>query len=143
MALLASSDDFDPLLSSYTDGEGDIVLALALLHPKWLPPWAPVNFRGSQTFGIGVDARFNHCNSRLLWGYECPFDGGVMHSDHLFPWALGGHTVGGNRVVLCNAHNSMKSSDIHVYPWERPVPEWASEALERVVRLRAVRAGGD
>lgn len=60
------------------------------------------------------------CESKFFWGYECPFDDENKVIDHSFPYSLGGPTNNAfNRRVLCKWHNSVKSNDIHNYPWEK------------------------
>jgi hypothetical protein len=57
------------------------------------------------------------CECHIVWGYDCRLDT-ILELDHLFPYALGGPTIGTNRITLCKYHNMVKSSDVHCFPWE-------------------------
>lgn len=69
------------------------------------------------------------CGARRLWGYACPFERAEIAADHLFPRSLGGPTDPRNRLTLCRWHNTAKSMDIHIYPWEEGIPEWLPQLL--------------
>ena len=72
------------------------------------------------------------CQSRVLWGYACPFEG-ALEIDHLFPYGLGGPTRRENAMVLCAQHNRMKAHDIHVLPWEAiGLWQWIDGQVERM-----------
>lgn len=76
------------------------------------------------------------CQSAWYWGYECPFGtDAAMTADHVFPYSLGGITEGTNLLWLCEVHNRIKGSDVHVFPWERGVPPWVPDVLSRVAPI--------
>ena len=69
------------------------------------------------------------CESARLWGYPCPFEGAQSAADHLYPKSLGGPTVAENRLTLCRWHNTAKSMDVHIFPWEEGVLVWVPRIL--------------
>ncbi len=69
------------------------------------------------------------CESARLWGYACPFGEMPIRADHLFPRALGGPTDSRNRLTLCHWHNTAKSMDIHIFPFEEGLPAWVVDVL--------------
>ena len=105
---------------------GSLFEKLSLLHPSHLeqlslPSYlsggrARTEIQGPRSFAPGPSRK--PCQSSLLWGYECPLDQSASQEDHLFPYSLGGPTVGGNRISLCRYHNMVKTCDIHCFPWE-------------------------
>jgi hypothetical protein len=108
--------------------------ALVLCHPLWLD--APAAHReglGLHSFRGGVVGR--ECQSRALWGYPCPLTEEPIESDHLFPMSLGGPAVGTNQVWLCRVHNQWKGANLMDFPWERGIPAWLPDQIERMVRL--------
>lgn len=86
----------------------------------------------------------NKCESKTLWGYDCPIDSSVIVYDHDFPYSLGGPTNEAyNQRLLCRWHNMVKSNDIHNYDWEALFIEykyfrdqsrshWIDEQLEKI-----------
>lgn len=118
--------------------EERIILKLVLLNPKTqisLVSNSAVNkekivkdkipiIQGPRTFTGKV--QLPSCQAIDIWGYDCPFDQADLVNDHLFPYSLGGVTSDAyNLRVLCHWHNQIKSSDIHVYPWEKLFNEYA------------------
>jgi len=108
----------------------DLYQTMALLHPEHYPePVSGTDPRGRRAFTL--NASDSRCYSEVIWGYECPIvdtEAGVV-ADHIFPYALGGVTQSTNRITLCRWHNSIKTCDIHFFPWERGEPPWVAEAL--------------
>lgn len=98
---------------------------LALLHPEHFNSLDLPNHTNTKTLQTSIQGnrRFASqqsnvlCQSMLIWGYECPIETDLQQ-DHLFPYSLGGPTVGTNRIWLCRYHNMVKTSDIHCFPWE-------------------------
>lgn len=84
------------------------------------------------------------CRSEEVWGYECPFISSKIHIDHSFPRSRGGATHPMNAMYLCDNHNLMKSSDVHMYPWEKLELnlEWINATLEKI-RLSEERKSGN
>ena len=59
------------------------------------------------------------CESKDLWGYDCPFNSNFFAFDHDFPYSLGGPTNEAfNKRILCKWHNMVKSNDIHNFDWK-------------------------
>jgi hypothetical protein len=105
--------------------------SMVLLHPwHYEGVRGTSDPRGNRRFGAEVGQRLR-CDAPTFWGMECAF-GYPPVADHVFPYSLGGPTVGGNRAVLCQIHNQMKSNDLHVFPWERPTPAWVPDTIERI-----------
>ena len=116
---------------------------LALLHPDHIkeldlpahltPEKIQVSIQGRRAFSSGVSGK---CQSSLLWGYECELNGDI-EQDHLFPYSLGGPTLGNNRVLLCRYHNMVKASDIHCFPWESSnhwISPWVDTQVDKLFR---------
>jgi hypothetical protein len=107
---------------------------LLLVGPEWLSALSEAKKKavrrqvyGNPTFDpILYDGV---CESLRLWGYQCPFVTAAMAADHLFPRALGGITDPRNRLTLCTWHNTAKSMDVHVFPWEEGVPQWVPQTI--------------
>ena len=104
--------------------------ALALVHPAHLAesPHAD-HVRGPRSFVERTSAEWAQCQSVTVWGYECPISSDRFEADHLFPYKAGGPTTAENRIWLCPEHNRVKSSDVHLFPWETRLPSWTSERL--------------
>jgi hypothetical protein len=125
-------------VESYARTDTSWIEKLPLIHPDHYTEFVEkgtVDPRGS--FPRDEEG-LQPCQSKLLWGYDCPFvdgDDGAPQQDHLFPFNCGGPSWGNNMRWLCRYHNSMKSCDLHIYPWERGEPIWFREILERVRRI--------
>ena len=112
-------------------GVAPIEEALALAHPRHLVDVDDAAFiRGRRQFNERTSAEWCRCQSVLVWGYDCPISATTFQADHLFPFEAGGPTTVDNRIWLCPAHNRVKSSDVHLFPWEEPVPGWLAPKLE-------------
>jgi len=113
-----------------------IVEAMTLLDPRWLPAGvSQLEAQGSRTFpSLAIpDAA---CDAAVIWGYPCDLARmSRTQSDHLFPYALGGPTIAANRLRLCQVHNRVKGTDVHLFPWESGEPAFLSRHLERLARL--------
>ncbi len=112
--------------------------ALALVHPRFLIDVGDADFiRGRRSFDEEVSAEWCQCQSEMVWGYVCPIRADSFQADHFFPYGAGGATETENRIWLCPSHNSVKSSDVHLYRWEAPLPNWVTPRLALMVsRLR-------
>lgn len=115
----------------YTEGTLTLPESLALVHPECYPELQDgVDVRGDRAFSPIRNKHGLRCRSDLVWGYWCNLDTDpVLAADHLFPWSMGGPTVSTNQILLCRYHNLVKSSDVHVYPWERGEPQWLKGVL--------------
>jgi hypothetical protein len=121
----------------YVAGNLEVEEAVALAHPMHYGPNSPERVRGQRSFGgePGLSAR--PCGAERLWGYTCPrIHESALAADHLFPYALGGPTLGTNKLYLCSFHNQVKTSDIHLYPWEEGEPPWLAATLKLVHRTK-------
>lgn len=117
---------------------GDLVLGLALIHPEyWSGSAAERALLGPREFRVPTLRGTRNCASADYWGAPCPSAGREdveIVADHAWPFSLGGPTVVGNIRWLCRRHNAVKSSDVHLYPWEGLWPGWLSDHLRKVAR---------
>jgi hypothetical protein len=140
---LAAAHDFlwERAYGEYRGGRLSLPTAMLLLHPMWLPhEVSQTTAQGPSTFPTAAPFP-DPCMGHLLWGYACPFDSPAIHGDHVWPYWAGGPTVGPNRLSLCERHNSMKSGDVHLYPWELGEPHWLRTQLDRIGDLRRSALG--
>jgi hypothetical protein len=129
--------DWDQRYAAFVTQKSSTAEAMLLVHPGWMPPTVDaVKMRHGPSFGAARADR-EPCQSAVLWGYECPFEGDVVHADHYFPYWAGGVTHSTNRLVLCDRHNRWKCGDIHLWAWEQPLPDWARIQIERVRDARS------
>lgn len=121
-------------------GQLSVVEALALVHPQHYQELdTDLRIRGPRQFNQEAAMSSIGCQAEFLGGYPCQRPvGSVVAADHLFPYSLGGPTVGSNKVYLCRLHNQMKSNDIHLYPWERGLPVWLLQTAAAVAKLKQV-----
>jgi hypothetical protein len=89
--------------------------------------------RGARNFSREMGRGWADCRSFDFWGYHCclPRDA-ELAGDHVFPYSFGGPTNIENKRFLCPLHNAMKSSDIHIFPWELGEPAWLGAVLDAV-----------
>lgn len=140
------ASDWLELYDRYTNGLLGIHEALALAHPQSYPDLSDgVDIRGNRAFTSQRNRHGLRCSSGLIWGYECTLNSPQLTADHLFPWSMGGPTAASNQLVLCHYHNLVKTSDVHVYPWELGEPAWLRALLQNLasrhrelVRMRGV-----
>jgi len=109
---------------------------LVLIHPYWYGREGSDNtetcsVRGPRTFAVGRP-RGAKCQSKELWGYDCPFDQVHLSADHRFPFSLGGPTLGTNLIWLCNVHNSAKAADWHLDDQKPRELAWFADVLVKV-----------
>ena len=125
---------------AYTEGRLSLVEAIALVHPEHYGHLDPESaIRGPRSFTPEIGLAGVKCGVELFWGYACghSLEGQVV-GDHIFPYSLGGPTVGSNKVHLCVLHNQMKSNDVHVFPWETAELPWLPICLKAIRRLKAM-----
>ncbi|GLS89938.1 hypothetical protein GCM10007916_10050 [Psychromonas marina] len=131
-------------LETFTLPNKSLFDKLALLHPQHLEeidlPCHLSKLKVQEKIqgkrGFPSNNQNESCNSKLIWGYTCSLPG-KMQQDHLFPYSLGGPTIGANRISLCSYHNMVKSSDIHSYPWEDLMNKpglWLDAQVERLYK---------
>jgi len=112
-------------------GQLPLAEAMTLLHPQHYEARERTeHLRGPRAFSEQVGTGGLRCAGVQVWGYECPNTDLV--ADHWFPYGLGGPTISSNKLLLCRAHNTGKSSDVHFYVWERGEPEWLRVTLEKI-----------
>lgn len=127
-------DLFEKLSSGGFDGPEGLVL----IHPHWYGRELGASseacpFRGKRSFSLSAP-RGVTCQSRELWGYDCPFRVENLAADHRFPFSLGGPTRSTNLIWLCEVHNSAKAADWHLdEPRAGDLP-WFSDVLGMVRR---------
>jgi hypothetical protein len=93
--------------------------------------------RGPRHFAKEVGMDNVKCRAEVLWGYTCGRTLEIaIAADHLFPYSLGGPTLGSNKIHLCALHNQMKSNDVHLYPWEIGEPVWLKNCLAAIWRFK-------
>ena len=112
--------------------------SLTLLDPTWFRSLdidsRLKDPRGESTFkSANENAK---CNSELFWDYNCPFVDSKVHVDHIFPFSRGGATHHLNATYLCEKHNFMKFTDIHILPWEMVLQniDWVRLTLGNIFR---------
>jgi hypothetical protein len=112
--------------------------ALALAHPENYDLNSLSNvIRGPRQFDPEIGRE--RCRAEVIWLYNCEVQASA--ADHVFPYSLGGPTVGSNKLLLCRRHNEMKANDIHLYPWEKGEPEWLTHCLRAIRRLKTSFTG--
>jgi len=114
----------------------DLVLAMTLVHPQFWSDWKKsTEVLGPREFRVPNLVGTRYCAAADYWGVECAsqrrLDAEIV-ADHAWPYSLGGPTVVGNIRWLCRRHNSVKSSDVHLYPWEGLWPDWLNEQLAKL-----------
>jgi len=124
----------EALARSAAGGDSLAVESLLLVRREWLRaarpdavPDAELALYGEDTFSPLLFVEL--CESARLWGYTCPFVRPEYRADHMFPKALGGPTESRNRLTLCEWHNTAKSMDVHIFPFEEGTPAWVSDLL--------------
>ena len=113
--------------------------SLVLVHPYWYGREGadnkedPCPVRGNRGFKVQQPPG-QKCQSKELWGYDCPFDQTRLSADHRFPFSLGGPTKGTNLIWLCSVHNLAKAADWHLDEPSLLAPDWFDDVLKRVER---------
>jgi hypothetical protein len=119
-------------LNQYEAGSLSFAKAMTLINPRFCPAIS-TNVQGVRRFLEEPGFSSMKCQSDILWGYDCPIGSRALHADHLFPYTLGGPTIGANKIYLCSDHNSMKSCDLHFYSWESKA-EWLDAQIRLIAR---------
>jgi hypothetical protein len=123
----------------YDSGTLSFEQSVALIHPSHYQDCAGADIiRGKRSFSSEPSLSTFKCESRRIWGYECTVsirEYGRIEADHVFPYALGGPTIGGNKVHLCRLHNSSKGNDFHLFPWEQGTPKWLPDIISKIRRI--------
>lgn len=120
----------------------DLKLALALIHPRhWEELAQRRSILGDRAFTAPTLRGTQYCSAEDYWGVPCAIQtdkNAFVVADHAWPYSLGGPTNVANIRWLCRRHNAAKSSDVHLYPWESPIPDWVPNHLLRIKKLRDV-----
>ena len=125
--------------AEYAAGKLELPRAMVLIHPSFYEcreAEAGQSIRGNRGFTATAGLNVAGCMADRIWLSVCPLaKPDVLHSDHLFPYSLGGPTIAENQLFLCSVHNHAKANDIHLFPWERGEPSWLGMQVERIRRL--------
>jgi hypothetical protein len=120
----------------------DVLTALALVHPQhWVDVADTEKVLGARAFRAPTLRGTQYCSAEDYWGLPCASRNNAtveIVADHAWPYSLGGPTHVGNIRWLCRRHNAAKSADVHLYPWEAPMPDWVSSHLEKIRKIRAL-----
>lgn len=130
---------WDEILAEYREGKLSLPQAMVLVHPDYYEDReneVGQSIRGPRSFSARAGQHATDCMADQIWLSGCPLaNHEVIHSDHIFPYSLGGPTVAENQLFLCPVHNRSKASDIHLFPWERGEPRWLATQVERIRNL--------
>lgn len=123
--------------AQFRAGSLDVAATMALVHPMHYGEFDTDAVRGPRLFRPEAAMTTLSCGAQSLWGYRCSraVSEGIA-ADHLFPYGRGGPTLGSNKLYLCPVHNALKAGDVHLFPWERGVPDWVADVLFRIHRTR-------
>ena len=135
----ARNREWKDTLVEYDEGRLALPQAMALVHPDFYrdrEEQVGQSIRGPRQFSTNVGRQVSVCMADRIWLSACPLESpDNIHADHWFPYALGGPTVSENQLFLCPAHNRVKASDIHLFPWELGEPGWLRRQIDRIRRL--------
>ena len=124
------------ILAEYTERRLVMPEAMVLVHPAFyehLGGYARESIQGPRTFATLAGQLVAACMADHIWLSVCPLENlETAHSDHVFPYSLGGPTIAANQLFLCPVHNRAKAGDIHLYPWERGEPSWLANQIDRI-----------
>ena len=131
--------EWSEAVAEYRKGRLALSRSMVLVHPAFYEDReAKVgqSIRGPRSFSSTAGQHAAVCMADQIWLSACPLENPeVLHSDHLFPYSLGGPTLAENQLFLCPVHNRSKASDIHLFPWERGEPNWLATQVERIRNL--------
>ena len=127
------------ILAEYRERRLALPKAMVLVHPAFYEDREArvgQSIRGPRSFPTTAGQHVAACMADQVWFSACPLKKPeVLHSDHLFPYSLGGPTLAENQLFLCPVHNRSKASDIHLFPWERGEPNWFATQVGRIRNL--------
>src|SRR5262249_45670462 len=93
------------LYRRYKTGELTLAQSMVLVHPRYYEAReceTGVSVRGPRLFPEDVSRHKATCMASILWLVDCRLTSyETVHSDHEFPYSLGGPTLASNRVLLC------------------------------------------
>lgn len=127
------------ILAKYRKRKLTLPQAMVLVHPAFYEDRdAKVRqlIQGPRSFSTSAGQHVADCMADQIWLSACPLENSeAVHSDHLFPYSLGGPTLAENQLFLCPVHNRSKANDIHLFPWEQSEPKWLALQIERIRNL--------
>ena len=127
------------IFEDYERGRLTIAQSLVLVHPRYYidrETEVGKSIRGIRKFDNVTGRDVSRCMAEQVWLSTCTLQNSEeLHSDHWFPFSLGGPTLADNQLYLCPIHNYSKGSDVHLFPWERGKPVWFERQVERIQRL--------
>lgn len=130
---------WEGLYERHKGGELTIEESMVLINPRFYEDSSLAHtVRGPRRFVSEAGLAGVSCQSKLIWGYACSLHG-QLAADHLWPFSLGGPTIATNKLYLCGRHNSIKTGDIHLYPWEQGMPMWLEFTLSIIARCRSAQ----
>ena len=131
--------EWNKVRAEHGAGRLELPQAMVLVHPdfyKEREAEAGQSIRGPRSFSSSAGRHVAACMADRVWLAACPLESpGDLHSDHLFPYSLGGPTLSENQLFLCPVHNRSKASDIHLFPWELGEPKWFARQVDRIRKL--------
>ena len=131
--------EWSEILAEYRKRKLVLPQAMVLVHPAFYEnreAKVGQSIRGPRSFSTSAGQHVADCMADQIWLSACPLKNPkVVHSDHLFPYSLGGPTLAENQLFLCPVHNRSKANDIHLFPWERGEPNWLATQVERIRKL--------
>ena len=133
------SREWSDILADYRKGRLATPQAMVLVHPDFYKEReneVGERIRGPRNFSTTVGRHAAACMADKIWLSVCPLENPEdVHSDHLFPYSLGGPTLAANQLFLCPVHNRSKANDIHLFPWEQGEPSWLNIQINRIQNL--------
>lgn len=132
--------EWNEIFAAHSEGKLRLPQSMVLLHPSFYKErereTGIAAIRGTRRFTRDAGPGHTNCMADQIWLSSCPLEKpGALHSDHLFPYSLGGPTLAANQLFLCPVHNRSKTNDVHLFPWEKGEPSWLAEQVDRIRRL--------
>ena len=131
--------EWSEILREYRKRRLTLPQAMVLVHPAFYRERSAElrqSIRGPRNYLASAGQHVAGCMADQIWLSPCRLrNPEVIHSDHLFPYSLGGPTIAANQLFLCPVHNRSKAGDIHLFPWERGEPSWFGRQVERIRNL--------
>jgi len=127
-----SNNDWYRLHDGYLAGRLSLPEAVVLVHPDWVPGRVSAS-RRRRAFSLRIP-NGQECESSKVWGYPCNIRSPIQ-VDHSFPYSYGGPTTPSNALYLCEEHNKLKGSDIHLVNWNENNFPWLRSQIVEVQHL--------
>ena len=127
------------ILAEYHNRRLTLPQAMVLVHPAFYEDREAnleQSIRGPRSFSTTAGQQVAACMADQIWFSACPLASPEdVHSDHFFPYSLGGPTLAENQLFLCPVHNRSKANDIHLFPWELGEPNWLGTQVDRIGKV--------